>query len=139
MQQVERYVERDEPRRQRWSRCAKRSHSCPRQAYGSRVAVVHHRELARCALPPAPPLRIGPVAGRDAACTRAAARAFLPAAVLAAAAIVAIAVLGIEVVRQQHRIDDLAAEMRRDPMQHQALAARSKDSHVIDLGDRGQR
>jgi anti-sigma-K factor RskA len=57
------------------------------------------------------------------------------AAVLAAAAIVAIAVLGVEVVRQQHRIDDLAAEMHGDPMRQQALAARaSKDSHVTRLG-----
>ncbi len=46
----------------------------------------------------------------------------------------AIAVLGIQVARQQDRIDNLAAEMRRDPMQQQAMAARSnRDAHVIDL------
>ena len=55
-------------------------------------------------------------------------------AVLAAAAVVAIAVLGLQVARQQDRIDDLAAEMHRDPLQQQALAARAAaDAHVIAL------
>jgi hypothetical protein len=53
---------------------------------------------------------------------------------LAAAAIVLAVVLGVQVVRQQHRIDDLAAEMHRDPMEQQAMAARgSADAHVIPL------
>ena len=55
-------------------------------------------------------------------------------ALLAAAAIVLAVVLGVQVVRQQDRIDDLAAEMHRDPMQQQALAARgADDAHVIAL------
>ena len=42
--------------------------------------------------------------------------------------------LGLQVARQQDRIDDLAAEMHRDPLQQQALAARaSPDAHVIPL------
>jgi hypothetical protein len=53
---------------------------------------------------------------------------------LAAAAIVLAAVLGVQVLRQQDRIDDLAAEMHRDPMEEQAMAARaSSDAHVIPL------
>jgi len=63
-------------------------------------------------------------------------------ALLAAAAIVLAVVLGVQVVRQQDRIDELAAEMHRDPMEQQAMAARgSADSHVIALdamqGDTG--
>jgi anti-sigma-K factor RskA len=55
-------------------------------------------------------------------------------AVLAAAAIVIALVLGVQVSRQQHRIDDLAAEMHRDPMERQAMTARaSPDAHVIPL------
>jgi anti-sigma-K factor RskA len=55
-------------------------------------------------------------------------------ALVAAAAVVAIAVLGIQVGRQQSRIDDLAAEMHRNPLQQQAIAARSsKDAHLVRL------
>jgi anti-sigma-K factor RskA len=55
-------------------------------------------------------------------------------AVLAVAAVVLAVVLAVQVVRQQHRIDDLAAEMHRDPMEQQAMAARaSVDAHVIPL------
>ena len=47
---------------------------------------------------------------------------------------IAIAVLGIQVTRQQDRIDDLAAEMHNDTLQQQATAARSAaDAHVIRL------
>jgi hypothetical protein len=53
---------------------------------------------------------------------------------LAAAAIVLAAVFGVQVLRQQDRINDLAAEMHRDPMVEQAMAARaSSDAHVIPL------
>lgn len=53
---------------------------------------------------------------------------------LAAAAIVLAVVLGVQLVRQQDRIDDLAAEMHRDPMERQAMEARgSADAHVITL------
>jgi anti-sigma-K factor RskA len=53
---------------------------------------------------------------------------------LAAAAIVLAVVLGVQVVRQQSRIDDLDAEMHRDPMEQLAMAARSSDdAHVITL------
>jgi anti-sigma-K factor RskA len=55
-------------------------------------------------------------------------------ALLAAAAVVLAVVLGVQVVRQQGRIDDLASEMHRDPMEQQAMAARgSADAHVIPL------
>jgi anti-sigma-K factor RskA len=55
-------------------------------------------------------------------------------ALLAAAAIVLAVVLGVQVVRQQDRIDDLAAEMHQDPMKQQAMAARgADDAHVIAL------
>ena len=51
-----------------------------------------------------------------------------------AAAMLAIAVLGIQVARQQDRIDELAAEMHRDPLEQQATAAlASTDAHVIRL------
>jgi anti-sigma-K factor RskA len=43
-------------------------------------------------------------------------------------------VLGVQVVRQQSRIDDLDAEMHRDPMEQQAMTARaSSNAHVIAL------
>jgi anti-sigma-K factor RskA len=63
-------------------------------------------------------------------------------ALLAAAAIVLAVVLAVQVVRQQDRIDELAAEMHQDPMEQQAMAARgSDDAHVIALdamhGDTG--
>jgi anti-sigma-K factor RskA len=55
-------------------------------------------------------------------------------AALAAAGAVVVLVLGVQVVRQQHRIDDLAAEMHHDPMQQQAASARSATgAHVIPL------
>jgi len=55
-------------------------------------------------------------------------------ALLAAAAIVLAMVLGVQVVRQQARIDDLDAEMHRDPMEQQALAARaSSGAHLFAL------
>jgi anti-sigma-K factor RskA len=56
------------------------------------------------------------------------------AAALAVAAAFAIAVLGVQVARQQDRIDELASEMHGDSMQQVAMAARSaKDAHVIQL------
>jgi anti-sigma-K factor RskA len=55
-------------------------------------------------------------------------------ALLAAAAIVLAVVLGVQVVRQQHRIDDLAAEMHAGAIEQQAMAARgSPDAHMIAL------
>src|SRR5262249_31328043 len=55
-------------------------------------------------------------------------------ALLAAAAIVLAVVLGVQVVRQQSRIDDLDAEMHRDPMEQQATAAlASPDAHLFSL------
>jgi anti-sigma-K factor RskA len=55
-------------------------------------------------------------------------------ALLAAAAVVLAVVLGVQVVRQQDRIDDLAQEMHRDPVEQQAMAARgSEAAHVIAL------
>jgi len=83
----------------------------------------------------APPLRLVAAdspTGRTA--ERGSRRGRRAVALVAAAAIVLAVVLGVQVVRQQDRIDDLAAEMHRDPMEQQALAARgSPDAHVIPL------
>ncbi len=49
----------------------------------------------------------------------------IAAAALAVAAVAAVIVLGVEVSRQQGRIDDLAAEMRRDPMRREAEDAKA--------------
>jgi len=85
----------------------------------------------------APPLQVvpGPTAAAPTAHPRRERRkARIVAAVLAAAAVVAIGVLGLQVARQQDRIDDLAAEMHRDPLREQAMAARAaKDAHVVRL------
>lgn len=87
----------------------------------------------------APPLRL---VATEAAADAPPRRGRRVVALLAAAAIVLAVVLGVQVVRQQDRIDELAAEMHRDPMEQQAMAARgSADSHVIALdamqGDTG--
>lgn len=79
----------------------------------------------------APPLRL--LTG-DASAEQPPRRGGRVVAVLAAAAVVLAAVLGLQVVRQQDRIDDLASEMHRDPMEQQAMVARgSDDAHVIAL------
>jgi anti-sigma-K factor RskA len=79
----------------------------------------------------APPLRL---VAADASVEGSPRRGRRVVALLAAAAIVLALVLGVQVVRQQHRIDDLADEMHRDPMEQQAMAARaSSDAHVIAL------
>ena len=58
----------------------------------------------------------------------------IAAGALAVAATVAIAVLGVQVARQQDRIDELAAEMHSGSLHQQALAARADtDAHVIQL------
>jgi anti-sigma-K factor RskA len=91
----------------------------------------------------APPLRLvsadAPTGGRS---DRGSRRRRRVVALLAAAAIVLAVVLGVQVVRQQERIDDLAAEMHRDPLEAQAKAALgARGAHVIALdamkGDRG--
>jgi anti-sigma-K factor RskA len=79
----------------------------------------------------APPLRL---VAAEAPVAKPTYRSRRVAALLAAAAIVLAVVLGVQVVRQQGRIDDLAAEMHSDPMEQQAMAARgSSDAHVISL------
>ncbi len=79
----------------------------------------------------APPLRL---VTADASAEERPRRGRRVVALLAAAAIVLAVVLGVQVVRQQDRIDDLAAEMHSDPMEQQAMAARgSSDAHVIAL------
>ena len=81
---------------------------------------------------PLVPLGAARVAGRARRRDRPSYR--IAAAALAVAATVAIAVLGIQVARQQDRIDELAAEMHGGAVQQQAMAARSaKDAHVIQL------
>ena len=83
----------------------------------------------------APPLRlVAAEPSTDAAPASRSGRGRRVVALLAAAAIVLAVVLGVQVVRQQDRIDDLAAEMHRDPMEQQAMAARgAADAHVISL------
>jgi hypothetical protein len=84
----------------------------------------------------APPLRLIGLDGATASTpdTARSTRGRRVVALLAAAAIVLAVVLGIQVLRQQDRIDDLAAEMHRNPMEQQAMAARaSSDAHVIAL------
>jgi anti-sigma-K factor RskA len=79
----------------------------------------------------APPLRL---VTADATAPEAPRRSRGVVALLAAAAVVFAVVLGVQMVRQEDRIDDLAAEMHRDPMTEQAMAARaSTDAHVIPL------
>ncbi len=79
----------------------------------------------------APPLRLVSV---DAAPERVSRHDRRIVALLAAAAIVLAVVLGVQVVRQQARIDDLAAEMHDGQVEQQAMAARgSADAHVIAL------
>ena len=134
-EQVARYVERDDGGTRRGARrCAKRSRSCRRpmcarrrrcgrRIEGSLDAPRADSLRRRCALVPTPARSD---VGRRAVVTDGASRC--------RRGCVAIAVLGVQVARQQDRIDDLAAEMHRDPMQQQALAARaSKDAHVIAL------
>jgi anti-sigma-K factor RskA len=56
----------------------------------------------------------------------------------AAAAVVAIAVLGVQITRQQDRIDDLASAMHGDAMHREAMAALgSKDAHLTQLASTG--
>ncbi len=85
--------------------------------------------------PDPPALRALPSLGRPAPTRRRDRRSYrVAAAVLAAAAMVAIAALGVQVARQQDRIDGLAAEMHGRTLHEQAMAARSaKDAHVITL------
>jgi hypothetical protein len=81
----------------------------------------------------APPLRLMS-SDADTAQKRRARRGRRVVSLLAAAAIVLAVVLGIQVVRQQSRLDDLDTEMHRDPMEQQAMSARgSADAHVIAL------
>jgi len=83
----------------------------------------------------APPLRLVPAdSPTDATAERRSRLGRGAVALLAAAAIVLAVVLGVQVVRQQDRIDDLAAEMHRDSMEQHAMAARgSPAAHVIAL------
>jgi hypothetical protein len=83
----------------------------------------------------APPLRlVAADSPTDGTAERGSRRGRRAVALLAAAAIVLAVVLGVQVVRQQDRIDDLAAEMHHGQLEQQAMAARgSADAHVIAL------
>jgi anti-sigma-K factor RskA len=133
--QVERYVARDETARAEVQSLREAVALLPPidlQAPASLWSTIEG-SLGEPAEHRAPPLQLA-AAGGSARRRRERRPVRMAAAMLAAAAIVAIAVLGIEVARQQDRIDDLAAEMHRDPMRQQALAARAaKDAHVIRL------
>jgi hypothetical protein len=53
---------------------------------------------------------------------------------LAAAAALVVAMLGVEVVRERQRVDRLAAQIERDPIERAALdAMHAPDSHVVEL------
>jgi anti-sigma-K factor RskA len=131
-EQVARYVERDddarvevESLREAVSLLPARDEPAPESLWtgieGALGAPTH--ELV------APPLRLPSATAR-----RPSRRGRRIVALLAAAAMVLVVVLAVQVVRQQDRIDDLAAQMRRDPMEQQAMAALgSPDAHVIRL------
>jgi hypothetical protein len=83
---------------------------------------------------PTPPLR--PVDASPNTAKRGLRRGRTVVALLAAAAVIVVGVLGVQLFRQQARIDELAAEMHRDPMEQQAMAARAAaGAHVIPLAD----
>jgi anti-sigma-K factor RskA len=134
-EQVARYVERDddaraevESLREAVSLLPPRDVRAPASLWTSIEGALGPPDAALTA----PPLRL--VAEPSAADTKRSRRGRRVVALLAAAAIVLAVVLGVQVVRQQDRIDDLAAEMHRDPMERQAMAARaSPDAHVVRL------
>jgi Anti-sigma-K factor rskA len=135
--QVARYVERDEAARGEVQSLREAVALLPPaevRAPDSLWSTIEDSLGAPHELDPPPPLRVVPAVAAPAP-PRGERRAVRRVGiVLAAAAVVAIAVLGIQVGRQQHRIDDLAAEMHRDPLRQQAMAARaSKSAHVVRL------
>ncbi len=134
-EQVARYVERDERARAEVSSLREAVALVP-PSEGRAPASLWATIESSLDAPPAETVRSEPPVGLGAArARRGERRSYRRVAVaLAAAAVVAIAVLGIQVARQQDRIDDLAAEMHRDPMQQQAKTARTnRDAHVIEL------
>jgi anti-sigma-K factor RskA len=146
LEQVARYVERDEDARVEVESLREAVSFLPphdQRAPASLWAGIEGSLEAPTAGVAAPPLRLvsgdAPMSPSSVAKPR---RGRRVVAALAAAAIVLAVVLGVQVVRQQGRIDDLAAEVHRDPMEEQAMTARgSPDAHVIPLdamtGDAG--
>ena len=129
-EQVARYVERDDDARGRGRvACAKPCRSSRpttsarrRRCGAASKARSTRRRRARSPAaahwsPTEPPTGAAAQPHRGAAGDRASRSSPPPPIVLAL-------VLGVQVVRQQDRIDDLAAEMHRDPMEQQAMAAR---------------
>jgi hypothetical protein len=135
--QVERYVARDEDARAELDSLREAISLLPPRDLPAPGSLWTGIERALDASPPeraAPPLRLAAPAPAPAPAAPRPRRGRRVVAVLAAAAIVLAVVLGVVVVRQQDRIDELAAEMHRDPMEQQAMAALgSPDAHVISL------
>jgi hypothetical protein len=130
-EQVARYVERDDAARAEVESLREAASFLPQdgvRAPSSLWSGIEHALDVPAEPIPAPPLRlVSPP-------TKESRRGRRIVAVLAAAAIVLAVVLGVQVVREQSRIDDLASEMHRDPMEREAMAARaSADAHVIPL------
>jgi hypothetical protein len=134
--QVARYVERDDAARAEVQSLREAVALLPAAGVRAPASLWSTIEgtLDEPATPPAPPLRALPAdpgAPRRRDRRR---RTRTIAAAFVAAAIVAIAVLGVQVARQQDRIDELAAEMHGGSMREQARAARaSGDAHLIRL------
>lgn len=131
-EQVARYVERDDAARDEVESLREAASFLPQadmRAPASLWSAIEQGLDTPAASVEAPPLRLVTSTSEGGA-----RRGRRVVALLAAAAIVLAVVLGVQVVRQQSRIDDLDAEMHRDPMEQQAMAARSSDdAHVIAL------
>jgi hypothetical protein len=129
-EQVARYVERDDAARAEVESLREAASFLPPAGVAAPAALWSgiERALDAPAEPStAPPLRLVSPA-------RESRRGRRIVGLLAAAAIVLAIVLGVQVVREQSRIDDLAGEMHRDPMEREAMAARARaDAHVIPL------
>jgi hypothetical protein len=132
--QVARYVERDANARAEVQSLREAVSWLPMPGVRAPESVWSHIERALDAPTDtvnAPPVHLAPIT-QEPGSRRGVGRKVV--AGLAAAAVVLALVLGVQVVRQQDRIDDLAAEMHRDPMESQAMAARAApDAHVIPL------
>jgi len=128
-EQVARYVERDDAARAEVLSLREAASLLPRVDVRAPSSLWTNIETSLAApastaraLPALPMRRAAPRRGRRVAM------------VFAAAAVVAIAVLGVQIARQQDRIDDLASTMHGDAMHREVMAALgSKDSHLTQL------
>jgi anti-sigma-K factor RskA len=130
--QVTRYVERDDVARGEVESLRETASFLPRPDVHAPASV--WSGIANALDVPDEPVEAPPLRLLSSSESRESRRSRRVVAILAAAAVVLAVVLGVEVVRQQSRIDDLDAEMHRDPMEQQAMIARaSSNAHVIAL------